>query len=78
MPYSKVIKEIQKKPQSTQLLIGTTKSYTITTCVIHAHVINLCRPGSYEMELDKMQKANGLLPVKTLKDARKVGPTRER
>ena len=34
------------------------------TCVIHAHFINIARPGTYAAELNRMLTANGLPPVK--------------
>ena len=35
------------------------------TCIIHAHVVNLASPGSYEKELNKMLALNGLPTIKT-------------
>ena len=70
--YSEVIKETiketQTKPKPTQILLGTEQSYIITTCIIHAHFVNMANPGSYESELNKMLVANNLPPVKAPHD----------
>ena len=67
-PYNEVIKqtvkETQMKTTPTQIVLGTEYSYLITTCIIHAHFVNLARPGSYETELNKLLKANGLPSIK--------------
>ena len=48
-PYNEVIKktveESQSKATPTQLVLCTEHSYRITTCIIHAHFINMARPG---------------------------------
>ena len=66
-PYSAVIKETiresQTKARPTQIVLSCDHSYLITTCIIHAHFINLARPGSHEMELNKLLKSNGLPPI---------------
>ena len=66
-PYSEVIKktvqETQNKVAPTQIILGTDYSYKITICIIHAHFINMARPGSYEATLNKMLRANGLPTV---------------
>ena len=66
-PYNEVIKktveESQNKATPTQLILGREHSYRITTCIIHAHFINMARPGTYEATLNKMLKANGLSPL---------------
>ena len=49
-PYSEVIKETVKETQTkatpTQILLNSEQSYLITTYIIHAHFINLAKPGS--------------------------------
>ena len=66
-PYNEVIKrtvqETHSKAKLTQLTLDTEYGYTITTCIIHAHFINMARPGTYEVTLNKMLKANRLLLV---------------
>ena len=66
-PYNEEIKETVKETQTkatpTQILLGSEQSYLITTCIIHAHFINLAKPGSYGKELNRMLIANGLPPV---------------
>ena len=66
-PYSAVIKETvresQMKSRPTQIVLGSDHSYLITTCIIHAHFVNMARPGSYETELNKLLKSNGLPTV---------------
>ena len=51
-PYSAVIKETvkesQMKTKPTQIVLGSDHSFLITTCIMHAHFVNLARPGSYE------------------------------
>lgn len=36
----------------------------IFTCIMHAHVVNIANPGSYEEELKKMLKMNNLITIK--------------
>ena len=65
-PYSEVVKKTIKKvssPAPTQIVLGTEHSYKILTCIIHAHMINMARPGSYSRELNNMLKINNLPPV---------------
>ena len=66
-PYSEVIKktvqESQSKVTPTQIVLGTEYGYKITTCIIHAHFVNMARPETYETTLNKMLKAKGLPPV---------------
>ena len=65
-PYNEVIKktvqESQNRATPTQIVLGTEYGYKITTCIIHAHFVNLARPGSYETTLNQMLRANGLPP----------------
>ena len=48
-PYNGVIKktvqETQSKVVPTQLVLGAEHCYRITTCIIHAHFINMARLG---------------------------------
>ena len=66
-PYNEVIKktvqETQNKVTPTQIVLGTEYSYKITICIIHAHFINMAKPGTYETTLNKMLQANGLPSV---------------
>ena len=66
------------------MILGTEQSYIITTCTIHAHFVNLGRPGTYASEINRMLEANGLpnvvgpadVPSKELfrtKDTSRVG-----
>ena len=57
------VKETQMKTKPTQIVLGSDHSFLITTCIIHAHFVNLARPGSYEAELNRMLRSNGLPPV---------------
>ena len=36
---------------------------TILTCILHAHINNLARPGTYNEEVNKLFKLNKLLPI---------------
>ena len=66
-PYSAVIKETvkesQMKTKPIQIVVGSVHGFLITTCIMHAHFVNLARTGSYEAELNRMLKSNGLPPV---------------
>ena len=61
-------KKSQEKNTSTQLVISSEQSYTITTCIIHAPFMNMGRPGTYASELNKMLQINGFPPVKAPAD----------
>ena len=54
------MQESKNKATPTQIILGSEHSYKITTCSIHAHFINMARPGTYENTLNKMLRANGL------------------
>lgn len=51
--------QVQPKPH-TNIVLGDQKDYKILICILHAHVINLANPGSYETELNKMLQINGM------------------
>ena len=70
-PYSEIVKKtVQEcKPSPpTQIVLGNEQSYKIMTCIIHAHVVNLASPGSYERELNRMLSMNGLPTIKAPSD----------
>ena len=71
-PYSDIVKKTVQQCQSpppTQIILGNEQSYKVMTCVIHAHIVNLASPGSYEKELNRMLTLNGLPTVKAPPDA---------
>ena len=47
------VKESQIKTTPTQLVLGNEHSHGITTCTIHAHFVNLGKPGTHATELIK-------------------------
>ena len=51
------------KTKPTQIILGSDHSFLIPTCIIHVYFVNLARLGSYEAELNRMLKSNGLPPV---------------
>lgn len=62
LTYAKVAKEAisQDKTSRPILQINKDTRTDILICIMHAHVINMGRPGSYATELNKMLKQNNL------------------
>ena len=64
--YSDIVKKTVNEvtpPAPTQIILGTYHSYKILKCIIHAHMINMARPGTYANELNKMLEINNLPTV---------------
>lgn len=40
--------------------VGKDTAATILTCMLHAHLINIAEPGSYNNEINKLLKLNNL------------------
>lgn len=62
-----VIKESNTHPQQQSITLSDFTHFKVLTAVVHAHILNICNPGSYERELNEMLKANNLPPVKVPK-----------
>ena len=63
--YSDTVKRNLTKEGPTQAtgVIKDESATTILTCIIHAHVINMANPGTYNEELNKVLKMNNLPTV---------------
>lgn len=54
-----------KQPQTaTKIVLGDTKDYKVLVSILYAHVMNLACPGSFDTEMNKMLKLNGLEEMK--------------
>lgn len=65
--YSNIVKSATINiPQGTQQPpIRPETHSTIFSCMMHAHLVNMAKPGTYEIELNKMLKLNNLPPIRT-------------
>lgn len=57
------VKEIQGET-TTHIHLNETTHFKLLACIMHSHVLNLQTPGSYNIELNKMLKANNLPQMK--------------
>lgn len=56
----RAVAEVRYKETPTQLNLSEYKHTKILISIMHAHVMNLCNPGSYQKELNKMLEKNEL------------------
>lgn len=69
-----VINETAPQPKQTIIQLSQFTHQKILTAVIHAHIMNICHPGSYEKELNDMLTFNNLPTIKvpTVPDSTKL------
>lgn len=61
--YSQAAANTMPTPTITNLNIGKDTASTILTCMLHAHFMNMAQPGTYNIEMNKLLKANNLPTV---------------
>lgn len=61
--YSQAAASTIPPPTVTNINLGKDTAATILTCMLHAHFMNIAQPGSYNLEMNKLLKANNLPQV---------------
>lgn len=56
----RAVAEVRQTESTTQLNLSDYKHTKILISIMHAHVLNLCNPGTYQAELNKMLAKNEL------------------
>lgn len=56
----RTVQEMKQNENKTNIILSEQKHTKILISIMHAHVLNLCNPGSYRTELNKMLVENDL------------------